>query len=61
MLEQDGGAEPLKYDLSKEDERNAFFDERPDLYIPALAFAGMVTFARFFPAKGRGGGATRAQ
>lgn len=60
VLEQDGGADPIKYDLSKADERNAFFDERPDLYIPALSFAGRVTFARFFPGKGRGGGATPA-
>ena len=57
----EGASEPQKFDLSKEDERNAFFDERPDLYLPSISFAGSVTFSRFFSAKGRSGGGTTAQ
>lgn len=59
VLEVNG--DKAKFDLSKEDERNDFFDERPDLYLVTLFMAGRVTFGRFFPARGRGGGATTGQ
>ena len=43
----------MKYDLVSNDERAACFDARPDIYFQTLAFAGKVTFARFFPGRGR--------
>jgi hypothetical protein len=40
----------IRYELLKESDRNAVFEERPDAFLPALFFAGRVTFERFFPA-----------
>lgn len=42
--------ELTRYELIKEADRNAVFEERPDTYLPAIFFAGRVTYARFFPA-----------
>lgn len=44
-----------RYELVKEKERKAVFDDHPDIYFPTLFLAGRVTYARFFPAAFRGG------
>lgn len=38
-----------RHELMKEADRNAVFDDYPETYLPALFFAGKVTFGRFFP------------
>jgi hypothetical protein len=45
--------EKEKYDMVSKDDRARCFDARPDVYFPALFFAGKVTFGRFFPGAGR--------
>lgn len=49
----DLNGELTRYELLKEADRNAVFEERPDVFLPALFFAGRVTFERFFPASAR--------
>lgn len=38
-----------KFELSKEADRSAVFNDYPEAYLPMLFFAGRVTFGRFFP------------
>lgn len=47
-LTNDAG-EKERHDMVSKDDRARCFDARPDVYFPALFFAGKVTFARFFP------------
>ena len=50
VVMKDLRGEPSRYDLMKESDRNAVFDEHPEVYLPLLFVAGRVTFGRFFPA-----------
>jgi len=43
------------HELSKVKDRAYIFDEYPQLYMPILVHAGVVTFSRFFPELGRRG------
>lgn len=52
-------ADGEKYELLKDQERNNFFNEHPEAFIPMLVFAGRITFARFFPERGLLGGLTQ--
>lgn len=46
------------WEMGKEKHRNYVFGERPDLYVPLVIQAGMVTFRGFFPDPARLGVAT---
>jgi hypothetical protein len=52
VLTDDRG-EKERLELGKAEDRSTCFDARPELYIPALWYAGKVTFGRFFPALGK--------
>jgi hypothetical protein len=56
VIMEDARGEKAVFDLLKEKDRNAVFDEHPEAYFPILIFAGRVTFARFFPASVLTGG-----
>lgn len=53
IIMPNSAGEKLKYDLCKKEEYQACFDERPDVYFPALWHAGRATFGRFFSGAGR--------
>lgn len=53
VIMSDMKGEPQKKELANEADRNYVFDERPDLFLPVLVFAGSVTYLRFFPDLGQ--------
>jgi hypothetical protein len=46
-------ARNANFELGKDKDRAAVFDEHPEAFVPIVLFAGRVTFARFFPDIGR--------
>lgn len=46
----DHRGESTNFELGNEKHRTEVFDDYPEAYLPALFFAGRVTYERFFPA-----------
>jgi hypothetical protein len=49
VIMPDHAGEAARFELGKEKDRNAVFNEHPEAFLPILIFAGKVTFERFFP------------
>jgi hypothetical protein len=53
-------ADDQRYELGNSEQRSEFFDAHPEAYLPALMFAGRVTFGGFFRGAGQAVGTTRS-